>query len=285
MKKTTAASLRLWCIASCCCLSAPSLPAGNLLDVLFPGDDLQTITVTDFTPEGRLRRLPTPAEPVYYAAVSAGYKDFGGIIAGERPISRELVNRTMLKVLAKQGYLPVGPGQRPDVILLWSWGTLNVERLNISDNGLTVRLNARQMQRFLGADKLGLTSKDGDPFPEHMLSPGLFFGGSARNLLDAADDNLYVTVIAAYDVKLRDPKHGVLLWNTRISCPARGFWLPDALPAMLAIASPHIGRETTRPVWIRATESFKPEVKLGDLKLVEYLESNKPAIVEAGPSS
>ena len=282
MKTTAVSSLRLGCIVACAGLFAPLVSVGSLLDSLFPGNDLETITVTDFTPAGRLQRLPTPTAPVYYVAVSAGYKDFGGIVAGERPIPRQIVNKTMLKVLAKQGYLPVGPNQRPDIVLLWSWGTLNVERLSFSPDSPALRVNERYMQRFLGGDKLGLTSND--PFPEQTLSPGLILGGDARNLIDVAQHDLYVAVIAAYDVKLSDPKQGVLLWKTRISCPSRGFWLPDALPAMLAIAAPNIGRETARPVWIRASESFKPEVKLGDLKLLEYLESNQPAVVEAGPS-
>ncbi len=241
--------------------------------------------MTDFTPAGLQRRQPSPAAPVYYAAVSAGYRDFGGIVAGEHMISRQIVNQTMLKVLAKQGYLPAGPNQRPDLVLLWTWGTLNAERLNISANGYSPQINDRRILRFLGGDKLGLTSKYADPFPELTLSPGLIYqGGEARNFLDAASDDYFVAVIAAYDVNLRDLKHAELLWNTRISCPSRGFWLPEAFPGMLAIATPYIGRETTKPVWIRATEHFKPEVRLGDLKVLEYLESNQAAVVDAGPS-
>ena len=256
------------------------------MDVLLPRDELQTICVTDLTPAGRLRHLPSPTAPVYYVAVSAGYRDFGGVKAGERPVSRQLVNETMLKVLAKQGYLPVPPDQRPDVALVWTWGTLYVERWGGSLDGLNSQLNEQQMLRFVGGDKLGLTSENDDPFPEQTLMPGLIYdGGDARNLRDVAHDDLYVAVIKAYDVRLRDLEHGVLLWNTRISCPARGYWLPEALPAMLAIASPNIGRETTKPVWIRATERFKPEVKIGDVKVLEYLENTKGAVVETGPSS
>ena len=112
--------------------------------------------------------------------------------------------------------------------------------------------------------------------------PGLFYsGGEAQNFIDAASDDYFVAVISAYDAKLVDLKHAQLLWNTRISCPSRGFWLPDAFPAMLAIASPYIGRETAKPVWVRATERFKPEIILGDLKMVEYLESNQSAVINA----
>jgi hypothetical protein len=259
--------------------------AGGLADFFFGRPELQTITVTDFTPAGRLRRLPSPKAPVYYAAVSAGYRDFGGHMGGERPIAREVVNDTMLKVLAKQGYLPSSADHRAEIVLLWTWGTMNVDRLSVSPDLPAVQLNERQMQLFLGGEKLGVVSRSPDPFPEQSLMPGLLFaGGDARNLLDVAKDNLYVVMVAAFDTKLSESNHGVLLWNTRISCPARGFWLPEALPPMLVMAGENIGRATAKPVWIRATERFKAEVTFGDLKVVEYLENDKSSVTNVGPS-
>lgn len=270
----------------CCCAILTQTYAGGLVDFLLPRHELQAITVTDFTPAGLQRRAPSPSAPIYYVAVNAGYRDFGGIIAGERMISGQAVNKLMLEVLAKQGYLPARPNQAPDVVLLWTWGTLNAQRMNSPNPGYSPQINDRQILRFLGGDKLGLTSKYADPFPELTLMPGLFYhGGDAQNLIDASGDDYYVAVISAYDINLVDFKHARLLWNTRISCPSRGFWLPDAFPAMLAIASPYIGRETSKPVWVRATERFKPEIKLGDLKVVEYLQNNQNAVVDAPPST
>lgn len=255
------------------------------MDLLLPGHDLEAITVTEFTPAGQQRRLPSPTAPIYYVAVSAGYRDFGGIMAGEHMIARQTANQTMLKALAKQGYLPAGPNQRPDLVLVWTWGTLNAERPLTFDTGYRPQINKQQILRFLGGDKLGLTSRYTEPFPELTLSPGLsYLGGDAEKYLDAAEDNYFVAVISAYDVHLTDLKHAQLLWNTRVSCPSRGFWLPEAFPGMIAIAAPYIGRETDKPVWIRAADHFKPEVKLGDLKVVEYLENNRTAVIDAGPS-
>ncbi len=285
MKTRTASSLRFWLIvSSCCCPFASAASVGDLIDSLFPRAELQAITVTDFTPAGRQRRLPSPAAPVYYVAISTGYRDFGGIMAGEHMISRQIVNETMLKVLAKQGYLPAAPNQLPDLVLVWTWGTLNTERLNYYP-GIQPQINDRQILRFLGGDKLGLTTRYADPFPELALAPGLIHeGGEASRFREAASDDYFIAVIAAYDFQPRDPQHSQMLWNTRISCPSRGFWLPEAFPGMLAIATPYIGRETAKPVWIRATEQFKPEVRFGDLKVVEHLENNKTAVVDAGRS-
>jgi len=284
--KTLVFGLRSSCAVLAILFSASVASAGNIIDFLFPPRDLEAITVTDFTAEGNQRRVPTPENPVYYTAISAGYRDLGGIKAGERPIARRTVDQTMLKILAKQGYLPAREGQRPDIVLAWTWGTMNVERSPII-NGFSARINERQMLRFLGGAKLGLVSQNrSEPFPEVMLLPGLLdCSAEGRVLNEVASDDLFVAAIAAYAVELNASKHAVLLWNTRISCPSRGFWLPEALPAMLAIGGPFIGRETNKPVWIRATDKFKPDIKLGDPKLIEYLERQQSTIVEAGPSS
>ncbi len=284
--KTSTVSFRFGCVALIGLLFAPLVSSGGFLDFLFPSNELETITVTDFTPAGNLLRQPTADHPFYYVAVSTGYHDLGGIKAGEKPISRQLVDQTMLKILAKQGYLPAAPGQRPDVILAWTWGTLNVEILHSGNGSFVRQINEPRLLRFLGGAKLGLISSHGNPFPELTLHPGLIpLSGSARNLIDASKDDLYIAAISAYAINQRDPKHPALLWNTRISAPSRGFWMPEALPAMLAIASPYVGRETSKPVWIRATEKFKPEIHLGDMRVVEYLEKTPASVVVVGPSN
>lgn len=272
-------------VALCGIVFKPVVATAGILDILFPSHELEAITVTDMTPAGALRRSASPAQPIYYAAVSGGFHRLGGAKAGEKPVAREFVTQTMVKVLAKQGYLPARPDQMPDIVLVWSWGTFNTMELTSSDGSITLQVNRRALMRFMGGDKLGLTSRTDDAFPELSLAPGLIvLGADAQRIYDTASDDLYIATISAYDPHVKDGKHAVLLWNTRISCPARGFWLPEAMPAMLAIAGPNIGRETARPVWVRATEKFKPEVTLGDTKVVEYLQHTPPTVVEIGPS-
>ena len=87
---------------------------------------MQVIGVSDTTPAGLLRRPASPANPIYYQAVSAGYREFGGIIAGEKIPPKDEVMKTIAKVLAKQGYLPGTNEHPPALILIWTWGTLNI---------------------------------------------------------------------------------------------------------------------------------------------------------------
>jgi hypothetical protein len=174
----------------------------------------------------------------------------------------------------------VAADQVPDIVLVWSWGTLNAKFSPLS----SLQVNHNQMVHFMGGEKFGLSSLRDAAFPEQNLMFGLTRGGDVDRLTDVARDDLYMAIINAYDVKLANSKDPVLLWNTRISCPARGSWLPEAMPAMLAMAGPYIGRETTKPVWVRATDKFRPEVQLGDPKVVEYIERTNPKVIEVGPS-
>jgi hypothetical protein len=52
---------------------------------------------------------------------------------------------------------------------------------------------------------------------------------------------------------------------------------------MLALAGPYIGRETAKPVSLKATEEFKAEVKIGDPTVVEYLDNTPLPVIEADP--
>jgi hypothetical protein len=242
------------------------------------------ITATDVTPAGALRGPASPDHPVYYVAVSAGYRDFGGIIAGDKlPKSRDMV-RTVALVLAKQGYLPADDQHPPTQCIIFSWGTLYP--MMFSDYPWNLNLPARQtnrtaMLRFLGGDKLGLVSEHPDPWIDSMLLPGLTrFNPSAEAIASAARADLYAIMLAGYAFPVARPGRPQLLWRTKVSCPAAGLVLADTLPTMMSIAGPYIGRDTKAPVWVNASEKFRPEVRIGDLKVEEYIDSGQMPIFD-----
>lgn len=267
-------------------LASSADAATSLFDWLFPQPELQTITVTDLTPQGRLMRPPSPSAPLYYTAINAGYLDLGGIIAGEHSISHKEVNHTMLKVLAKQGLLPAPAGRTPDVVLMWRWGTMNVQRMPTGDPSYAPQINERAMLRFLGGDKIGINTHVDPYFADFELPPGLLHESTtAEALRDVAHDNLFIVHIAAYAPHLDEHGRPIQLWNTRISAPSKGYWLPEALPSMIVMAGPCIGRETTAPVWVRASERFHAEVLFGDLKVLEFLDHSDSAVLDAGKTN
>ncbi|MBI5381243.1 MAG: hypothetical protein HZA31_05025 [Opitutae bacterium] len=268
-----------------CSAALPGLQAGGFLDFFLPKHELQVITVTDTTPMGALMRPATPANPVYYIAVNMGYRDLGGVMGGDKIPPQPEVLKTFFKVLAKQGYLPSSKDHPPTMLMLWVWGTMYTDKIYMSSDDFEGRqLNRHQLLRFLGGYKLGLTTKTPELFTQDILPGVTHLNADAQDISDLATDDLYVAVVAAYDYQSVVNKEKKLLWTTKISCPARGFVLGDVLPSMLAIAGPNIGRETAKPVWVNASEKFKPEVKIGDPVIVEYLTSNKLPVVDASQS-
>jgi hypothetical protein len=264
----------------------PTTASASVLDWLFPKHDVQVVAVTDTTPAGALRRPISPASPAYYSAVSAGYRDFGGIIAGEKIPPKDDVLKTISNVLAKQGYLPATTEHPPTLLLFWTWGTMNTDRMySFSPDDTEGRqVNRQQLLRFMGAYKLGLVSKEPGGFQENMfLSETLFRDADSEMISDLASEDLYVAAISAYDYSAATRQQKVLLWTTKISCPSRGLAMKETLPAMLALAAPYIGRETAKPVTVKATDKFKPDVKIGDPKVVEYMENTKVPILEVTP--
>lgn len=262
--------------------------SAGILDWLLPKHDIQVITVTDTTPVGALRRSASPSNPIYYMAVSAGFRDFGGIVAGEKAPKKEEVFKTIGAVLAKQGYLPGTDKNPPTLLLLWTWGTMNTDRIYSMNPDDTEgrQVNRRQLLRFMGAYKLGLISKEPNAFMDDTMMQGVLFRDADQDLIhDLSTEDLYVAAIAAYDFQAAARKEKVLLWTTKISCPSRGLSMPETFPVMMALAGPNIGRETPKPVAVTATEKFKGEVKIGDPTVVEYLENTKIPVAEIDPST
>ena len=261
-------------------MALPASRAG-LLEWLFH-HDVQVITSTDATSAGALLRPPSPSDPVYYVALSIGYHDFGAAMAGDKlPVPQEMI-RTIVRVLAQDGYLPADAHHQPTQMIVFAWGTLYPEVMpNLWDPNLpSTQLNYTQTLRFLGGDKLSLVPESPDDGTGSLL-PGLTrFDRDAEAISDVARDGLYVMALVGYEFPVTQPKHPKLLWRTKISCPATGLVLADTLPTMLAIGAPYIGRETGRPVWVNASDKFKPEVRIGTPKFEEYLDSGQLPVYE-----
>jgi hypothetical protein len=252
------------------------------LDWLFH-HDVEVIVNTDITPEGAKLPEASREDPVYYVGVSLGYRDLGGIIAGDKLPSKETMYGWIAKALAKQGYLPANAVHPPTQVVMFAWGSLYVEWFSGNPN-LPVQLNRGQLLRFIGGEKLGLISKY-PTFPEIEFGPELFYvRPAAEKFRTAARDDLYMAVLVGYDFQAAAHNERRLLWRTRIACPSRGLVMADTLPTMVSIAAPLIARETEVPAWIRASDKYKPVVKIGDPVVEEYLGSGPLPIVDESES-
>jgi hypothetical protein len=253
------------------------LASAGVLDWLFR-DEVEVIVNTDVTREGAKLPPASREHPVYYIAVSLGYRDLGGCIAGDKLPAKETMYVWIEKALAKQGYLPANAAHPPTQIVAFAWGSLYVRSSNWNPD-MPLQLNEGQMLRFLGGEKLGLISKY--PMdPETEAVPELqYLRPSAVRFVEASRDDLYMAVLLGYDLASASQKERKLLWRTRIACPSRGLVLADTLPTMISIAAPLIARETTVPAWIRASDKYRPVITIGDPVVVEYLGSGPLTVV------
>ena len=282
------------------------LAAALLLPSLFAAranpfqHDVSVATVTDFTPEGKALRVPTPGTPVYFVAHKIGFQNLSTAVRGDKPPSDSVMEGVILKVLAKQGYLQADDQHPPTQLLVLMWGTLNANYLDdIPDSNQDdadaansqVQLNRKQLLKFLGGDKLGLITKDGKLETEEKFGPNIH-SRAAMKVADVAENDLMVASIGSYDYQscIPDPNTGVaakprLLWKTKIGCPSLGLSLADALPVAMTIAAPNIGRETGQPVWVNATDKFKTHVDVGEATVKEYLDpkTGKPIGTSEAP--
>lgn len=260
---------------ACLALTLAPLPAraAGLWDLIRGHRDLEVITVTDVSSTASILPAATPAQPQYYIAASLGYRDLGASIAGfsEPPPDKDVIH-LISSELAKQGYLPAKQNVTPaSLLLVYTWGTLNAERFYGADPSHYSQLNRAQMVRFLGGPKVGM----GDDFFDPLTAPahGLVVQSyEAQNIYEVAREDLYVIVVSAYDLESAlQKKRRPPLWTTRIAAPSLGFSFGDVLPSLLAIGGQQFGRDTPRPVWVNASDKFKPTVRMGELQLLEYL--------------
>lgn len=256
-------------------LAVPVVHAG-WLDALHSRRAFEVITVTDMTPEGRRWPAPSPQQPQYYIPVSLGYRDLGGVIGRVKEPPEDRAVQTIARELAQRGYLPATEKTPPpSLVLVFSWGTLNAKYPPSMTRNLPVaQQNRKQIVDFLGGQKVGVTADSYEGGFFGLPADSRLLDQEARAYLALANDNYYVAVVTAYD-RAEMEKNPTLslphLWITRIACPSLGFSLPDALPSMLALAGPNLGRETARPVRVVVPRRERPTVKYGELQVVEFL--------------
>ena len=262
---------------------APAMMRANIWGWLTGNRDLEVITVTDMSSTGQFLEPANPDRPQYYIAASLGHRELGASIGGgSEPPPDKAVIHLLSSALAKQGYLPAKPDSpQPTLLLVYTWGTLNAERFYGADPSRYTQLNHHQMVQFLGGRKVGM----GDDFFNPLTAPvmGLAVQSyEAQTLFEVAREDLYVIVVSAYHLEsaLQKKRHPPL-WTTRIAAPSLGFSFSNVVTHMLDIGGQQFGRDTPRPVWVNASDKFNPNVRLGELQLLEYLTGEPLPVADA----
>lgn len=231
--------------------------------VLFKNIWGSVIVATDMTKAGKALTPPTPQQPVYYKGLSLGRRL--GSIPGDREPSVEELNLFVADVLAKQGYRPALPdAPEPELLLVVQWGYL--------------KPGSEDLLWFLGYDPSQDIAAQANP---NMLGPEVWRRGfrspEIETILNDAQGAIYGIIVTAFEFKTARTTEPVAYWQTRIGLPAQGKSMASALPVMVAAAGPAIGRPSDKPVLVDADVAREGQVKLGELKFLDFEGATRPA--------
>ncbi|HQL22405.1 MAG TPA: hypothetical protein PLY49_11710 [Opitutaceae bacterium] len=247
------------------------LARAEFMDFLLPESEIDILTVTDFTEDGRALRPVSKANPMYYEALILGHQDLGRPLAGNPEPDKKAMVKLIMKILADQGYYPCNSRKNhpPEILLAFGWGTIN------RAPGMSAL--------FMGAEKLNLMWELVPEIPG-KIDPRRLFNGALRSpladhVMSISHDELYILTIQAFDEAAAMQGKTKRLWHTKVSCPARGLNIIPTLNEMVRIAGPNIGKETATP--IRITRHPKEAVvTIGELKVLEMIDLNAMPITD-----
>lgn len=225
----------------------------------------RAIVIGDVTSEGKKQPPPTRDTPRYYFPTITDYRELGAVMAGTKSPSKDDVLQAVITALARENYLLAKPGSKPDLALMIWWGSVNplVDEMEANEGDLAptqVFFNKREMLALVGAFKADV-----------------FFKFDADQLKEAATDDRYFILIAAYDFAALEKRERKLLWSARMSTESTGRAPDEIFPVLAASGTAVFGRDTAPTVLDASRPIKRPEVELGPTKVVDVLaEEKKP---------
>lgn len=98
--------------------------------------------ITEMTPEGRKRRVPTTEAPMRYFSSPGKFVQTGWMpAAGEKPPPAADLEVTLRQALASNGYLPVeNDRQRPELLIIFTFGSTGTDPAALAADGEADRL-------------------------------------------------------------------------------------------------------------------------------------------------
>jgi hypothetical protein len=232
---------------------------------------------TEFTPYGRLLRKATPENPVYYVAQSAGYKQLGWAVGGERPPAAEDMERAMTRALAANGFLPAEVGRPAGLVLIYFWGSHNKPDSDTArDFPELVRQNQLERAILVGghnfAAGIAFTMEWGETLADRM--------GKMEYLREQVADEVYFVVASAYDYQALARGERKLAWRTTMTVNSTGMGMKETLPPLVASGAVYFGRDMAEPEIGSRRISREGNVQIGPATVIE----DKPAPSPPAPT-
>ena len=274
----------------------------NFLQELLPTSfqsqpQLRFNAITEMTPEGRKRRVPSTTEPMYFYAEAARFVQTGEqISAGEKPPPGEELEAALRKVLAQNGYLTISDDhQRPDVLIIFTFGSSGapmsegaltadeflIATLGSGDPEALRRLvrDVAERGRLVAGEKFAAELYEAlkmyirsynpnipppplDTFV-HNYSPEVIY-----HYVQMIFHTCYFVTATAYDFEGVAKKQKIPLWQTRMAIEASGVSMKEIFRPLIINTGSFIGREQ-EPSWVTQRLDRQGHVEIGEARVVE----------------
>jgi len=249
--------------------------------------------ITEMTPLGKKRPPTTPGHPAYYVATIGPPLEEGQTDGNTHPLSPDVVQAGMQHALATNGFFPADHDHRPSLVIFFAWGTYNRIPVNHVDPG-NINVVARAL--LVGGEKFAGEFKHAIEQDQVMIEAGTPLGPNSNfrqfrrrdakteQLVNQARGEIYFIVASAFDYAAMSRNERQLLWRSRLTVDTRGVSMADTLPELMSSSAPFLGRQMSESALLMRRADRNGKVDIGDLKVMEPAEDNKPAPeTEKGP--
>jgi len=263
----------------------------DLVPKAFKTNPLLDMTViTEMTDEGRQRPPASRERPVYFASIFTRMQEEGRGDAGLVAPPLTLLEETMQRALAANGFLPADEAHPPTLLIVCDWGVYNKPSTELDEDGKpsgelgdgdTSGGNLLNRAALIGgtefAQKLAeaikenqllkLSQSDWHP----LLNPLRRFRDSSptnRILYDRLQCELYFVVATAFDFESVARKQPVRLWRSKLTVDSASVNMSDTLPSLIIAGASYLGRDTPQAVALRK-RPMQGRVDLGPLNILE----------------
>jgi hypothetical protein len=193
----------------------------------------EVVVYSFLTDTGRALAPTMSDRPVRCRLGSGGYHEWGGIRAGEKPVTLEQIEPWLRRALQVNSIEPLRVGEAADIVVVFHWGCIRPDGWPRKGR-IDLVLNQLDMLDLVGGRVLENTSS-------RILR---------QSIVEAASEERYFLIVSAFEPASYARNTNLLLWRTQISLPSPGISQLDAFPILAAAGAAFCGRETDLPRFV-----------------------------------
>jgi len=244
--------------------------------------------LSNLTPAGKTRPVPTPEQPAYYLIEPGVNRDTGvGAEHGLKtpPVAKR--QQLLEQALAANSFRRADESHPPTLVILFHWGSSSYQpgegesemdrRRALMDRAMLIggEKFAKEIAAvFEELDRIALLPPEFQVMVPNPIEKLINRSREMGRLVEEVFSSSYYVVASAFDHAEMAKGRGVVLWRTKMTVNSIGVNMLETVPPMIASSAPFLGTDMTEPV-VRATR-----IERGG-----RVEIGTPTVVEEGKSA